>query len=169
MNGRELFYAMSHIDEGFIEEAERWKPRGRAFSPWLRAACLCLVILGLCCIQPLLTAVPGPVPSTSPTDDPFLPEGFPTVVVQVEEMTDDGFIGIVTELYGAARPEAGTMLYVTITADTRYLTADGSLVPAQEAWQDHTGCCVAVEFLEYDEETASVTANILSVESEAMP
>ena len=118
---------------------------------------------------PLLTAVPGPVPSTSPTDDPFLPEGFPTVVVQVEEMTDDGFIGIVTELYGAARPEAGTKLYVTITADTRYLTADGSLVPAQEAWQDHTGCCVAVEFLEYDEETASVTANILSVESEAMP
>ena len=164
MNGMDLFRAMTNIDERFIDEAEHGHLPRALFSPWLRAACLCLVIFGLWRIAPLLTAGPGQ--STLPTEDPFRTEGSPMVFVQVEEMTADGFVGTVTMLSGADRPEVGTKLYVVITADTLQLTPEGGSAPPQT---DYTGCLVWVDFSQYDAQSASITAECLSIESEPTP
>lgn len=164
MNGKDLFAAMGHIDARFIDEAEHSSISRRSFAPWLRAACVCLVLFGLWCIQPLLPVSPAPVPSTAATEDP-LPEGSLRVLIYVEEMTGDGFCGTVTELFGADRWEVGTKLYVAITEETMVETADGSLRPALEAGIDLSGCYVWVEFWGSDADSGSIHAIYLSMES----
>ena len=85
MTGKDLFEGLSFIDECFIEEAEN---ASLVRAPWLRiasiAACLCLVLFSLWCIHP--TQI-GPPPETTAPYDPFLPEGWPEVIVYVDEMT----------------------------------------------------------------------------------
>lgn len=162
MSGKDLFDGMGHIDERFIAEAETGSMAARSVSPWLRAACLCLVLFGLWCIHPLLNVTPAP--STVPTEDPLRPEGLPVVMVSVREMTDDGFTGIVTECWGPF--EVGTELHVSITEYTMYVTDGGTLESVLEAGFDYSGCQVCVTFVAYDAESASVFAELLSVESD---
>ena len=50
MNGKDLFEAMSHVDEKFVHEAENSTIRKRNVVLWMKwaaaAACLCLLLLG---------------------------------------------------------------------------------------------------------------------------
>ena len=149
MNGKDLFEAMSFIDERFIEEAERCRLPGRFASPWLRiAACLCLLMLSLWCIQPLWNNPPGPVP---PTTEPYdLPEGYPEVIVYVEEMTDDGFTGTVAELVMPDPFELGMELDVVIPEDAQI---EGDIRP---------GSYALVVCDEYDPDTGVVIARFIS-------
>lgn len=149
MTGRDLLEALSRIDERFIDEAEN----GRLLRfPWRWAAsiaaCVCLVLLSLWGIGPQT----GPGPETT---DPYLvPEGYPTVTVYVEEMTDDGFDGTITENIGAVvygiDLEIGMEVHVTVTGEISC---------------DYTGQYVLVEFSEYDPASGSVTATF----TEAVP
>ena len=87
MTGKDLFEAMSFIDERFIDEAERGYPTRPMALPWIRvtsiAACLCLIMLSLWCIHPLLL---NPHETTPPTTLPLiLPEGFTEVILYVED------------------------------------------------------------------------------------
>ena len=170
MNGKDLFVGLGFIDERYVAEAESCGlPRSMA-SPWLRiaslAACLCLVLLSLWFLNP---GSPGPVPPTTMPEDPLRPEGIPVVVVYVQEMTDDGFTGIITECWGPGPFEVGTELHVSITEHTMYVTDEGRLESVLAAGIDYSGCQVSVEFVAYDAESASVFAEFLSVESEATP
>lgn len=160
MNGKDLFLAMSHVDLRFIQEAEHSAMPMRRISPWLRAACLCLVLLVLWCLQPLLTITPDPPPST----DPFLPEGIPGVMVYVEELTDDGFRGMVTEVFCTELLDTGEQVHVEVTEYTMVEMADGTLGSATEAGIDLLGRYVWVEFFEPEGEAPSISAIFLSVE-----
>lgn len=166
MNGKDLFVGLSYIDERYIHEAETCELPKRQDFPWMRiasmAACLCLVILSLWCIQPLLRGPHGQVPHTTGPDDPFVPEGLLEVVLYVEEMTDDGFTGTVTKLVFPGTFEIGMELNVVITEETGYETADGRTgsIGAQEV--DLSGCHVLVECIEYDPDTASIVAGYIS-------
>lgn len=169
MNGKDLFTGLSYIDERFIDEAENAALTKRSLSPWLRAACLLLIFLGLWRLQPFFPVSPGPVPSTAPTDEPILPEGFSAVFLDVVRMTEDGFTGRIIDYSGADLFEIGTELHVAITEDTMYVTDDGRLESVAEAGFDYTGCLVFVEFAEFSEDAAAITAHFITVEQEATP
>lgn len=149
MSGKDLFEAMSCIDERFIDEAENCGMLRTMDSPWLRiasvAACLCLVMLSLWCIQPLLNNPYGPPPETTLPD---LPEGFEdlSVILYVEEMTEDGFTGTVAGHPDTVIFKIGVELNVVITEDTLHEAAD------------YSGCYVLVAFREVDPATASISA-----------
>lgn len=148
MTGKDLFEGMSFIDERFIEEAEN---ASLVRAPWLRiasiAACLCLVLFSLWCIHP--TQI-GPPPETTAPYDPFLPEGWPEVIVYVEEMTEDGFTGTVAELVMPGLFELDMELEVRIPED------------AQIEVQILPGSYVLVVCDEYDPDTGIIIARFIS-------
>ena len=148
MTGKDLFEGLSFIDERFIEEAEN---ASLVRAPWLRivsiAACLCLVLFSLWCIHP--TQI-GPPPETMVPYDPFLPEGWPEVIVYVEEMTEDGFTGTVAELVMPGLFELDMELEVRIPED------------AQIEVQILPGSFVLVVCDEYDSDTGIIIARFIS-------
>lgn len=147
MTGKDLFEGLSFIDERFIDEAETGSILR---THWLRiasvAACLCLVLFSLWCIHPTLI---GPPPETTEPSEPILPEGWPEVVVYVEEMTDDGFTGTVAELVMPGLFEVGMELDVQIPED------------AQIEGEIRQGSCVLVVCDEYDPDTGTIIARFL--------
>lgn len=148
MTGKDLFESLSFIDERFIHEAETASfvrdPRLRIASI---AACLCLVLFSLWCIHPS-QIVPPPV-TTTPSE-PFLPEGWPEVIVYVEEMTVDGFTGTVAEIVMPGLFEIGMELDVRIPEDAQI---EGEIRP---------GSNVLVVCDEYDPDTGIVIARFIS-------
>ena len=149
MNGKDLFEAMSFIDERFIDEAEYGTLPRRLVSRWLRiAACLCLVMLSLWCVRPLWNAPPGPGPETTVPYD--MPEGWPEVILYVQEMTDDGFTGTVAELVMPDPFELGMELDVVIPEDAQI---EGEIRP---------GSYALVVCDEYDPDTGVVIARFIS-------
>ena len=152
MNGKNLFEGLSFIDERYIDEAENSELPGTAVSPWIRvaamAACLCVVMLSLWCLRPFRPVSPDPPVETTL---PIMPEGFQTVIVSVEEMTDTGFTGTVAEQMFPELFEIGRELNVVITEETVYEPAD------------YTGCHVWVEFIQYDSDTAVIVADFIEV------
>lgn len=162
MSGNDLFEGMSFIDERFVDEA--WNnglPR-HIPGPWLRvasvAACLCLVLFSLWCIHPTQS---GPPPETTAPYDPFLPEGYPEVILYVEEMTEEGFIGTVAELVSPDLFEIGMELNVVLEENTWYERADGSSGCIQDQAPDLSGCYVLVLCTEYDSDTAYIAVNTI--------
>lgn len=149
MSGKDLFEAMSFIDERFIDEAER---RRHIHAPWPRiaalAACLCLVMLSLWCVRPLWNAPPGPGPETTVPYD--MPEGWPEVILYVQEMTDDGFTGTVAELVTPDPFELGMELDVVIPEDAQI---EGEISP---------GSYALVVCDEYDPDTGIIIARFIS-------
>ena len=87
MTGQELFYALSFVDERFIEEAEN---TGVRKIPWMKvlsvAACLCIVLIGAFAFSnmgmksaaPEAAAPPTAAPEAAPMEDavgtPLMPE-----------------------------------------------------------------------------------------------
>lgn len=148
MTGKDLFEGLSFIDERFIDEAET---AALVHAPWLRiasiAACLCLVLFSLWCIHPALI---DPPPETTVPYDPFLPEGWPEVIVYVEEMSADGFTGTVAELVMPGLFELGAELDVLIPEDAQI---EGEILP---------GMYVLVVCDEYDPDTGTIIARAVS-------
>lgn len=146
MTGKDLFEGLSFIDERFIDEAEN---ASLVRAPWLRiasiAACLCLVLFGLWCIHP--SPIGPPVETTVPYD---LPEGWPEVIVYVEEMTDGGFTGTVAELVMPGLFELDMELDVVVPEDTQI---EGEIGP---------GSYVLVVCDEYDPDTGIIIARFIS-------
>ncbi|MBE6950007.1 MAG: hypothetical protein E7451_01555 [Ruminococcaceae bacterium] len=158
MTGKDLLVGLSCIDERFIDEAEHSRP-SMAF-PWLRiaslAACLCLILL---CVQPLMSAPQGTTPPT--TLPHYLPEGFPEVVVYVQEMTDDGFTGTVAELVMPGLFELGAELKVVFEADAWFEKADGTSGTVAEQRPDFSGCYVLVICTECGQNAATITVDTI--------
>lgn len=158
MTGKDLLMGLSCIDERFIDEAEHCRP-SMAF-PWLRiasvAACLCLILL---CVQPLMIDPQGTTPPTTLPD--YMPEGFPEVVVYVQEMTDDGFTGTVAELVMPGLFELGAELNVVFEEDAWYEKTDGTSGTVAQQRPDFSGCYVLVICTEYDQAAAAITVNTI--------
>ena len=163
MTGKDLFEAMSFIDERFIDEAERGYPTRTMVLPWIRvtsiAACLCLIMLSLWCIHPLLL---NPHETTPPTTLPLiLPEGFTEVILYVEEMTEDGFTGTVAEPVTPGLFEPDEKLHVVLKDNTRYELADGTAGMTADHRPDLSGRYVLVLCSEYDPSAAFIAVDMI--------
>ena len=173
MNGKDLFEAMSHVDERYIDEAEsKMIPKT---IPWIKlasmAACLCLVLFGVYQMLPMMApeSIEDTVPQGSLTDpmsqppqDPNervpgqIPTGeVPSVVLFVDEMTETGFWGTVAELVDTDVLEIGMELNVVVADGTRHETS-------AEAKLDYTGQYVVVQFITYDRETNTIVVNMIT-------
>ena len=169
MNGKDLFEAMNHVDERFVEEAEnRTLPKT---IPWIKlgsmAACLCLILFGLYHLQPYLRnstegsaaedmITEGKYESVSPEDAPI--GEIPNTILYVEEMTADGFIATVTDLGVTYVLGLGTQWNVVIQGDSRPESAT-----AHDSRADYTGCYVLIQFYELDRETGTIVVEDLQI------
>ena len=176
MNGKDLFEAMSHVDERYVDEAEsKMIPKT---IPWLKlasmAACLCLVLFGVYQMLPMMApgapeSIEDTVPQGSLTDpmsqppqDPNervpgqIPTGeVPSVVLYVDDMTESGFVGTVAELVDTDVFEIGMELNVVVADGTRHETS-------ADAKTDYTGQYVVVQFITYDRETNTIVVNMIA-------
>ena len=166
MNGKDLFEAMSYVDERFVDEAESQRiPK----IPWMKlasmAACLCLLVLTVYGLRPFLngnetegfpiedaqesaTGVPEEIPAAE----------VPSVILYVEDMTATGFTGTVAELVDTDIFEVGMELHVVPADATRHETA--------ESKPNYAGTYVMVQFIEYNRETSTIVVNIIQEVSE---
>ena len=136
MNGKELFEGMSLIDDRFVEEAEHQMPQKQTVYPIVRllpmAACLLLILtaaLGHYGINARPEIIPpetvvGSIPTElmSPSEPQQGPKPseeskydvteVPSVILRVEQMTEQGFIGTVEELVDTDIFQIGTKLNV---------------------------------------------------------
>ena len=189
MSGKDLFEAMSYVDERFVDEAENKTLPKRIVSPWIKvasmAACLCLIIFSLYNLQPYLNrvgiegaagqeaeeAMPGGSLENEPEQKPqesviISPEDgpageVPSVILYVNEMTDIGFTGTVAELVDTDIFEIGMELNVVVADGTRHETADGNPSMSADSKTDYSGSYVLVQFIEYDRETGTIIVNII--------
>ena len=176
MSGKELFEAMSHVDDRFVHEAEHGTiPKGNVV-PWMKwaavAACLCLLLLGAYNLYGLagqgtntgITSgnTPGggvPVDTLPVTggyiDHPAQPPAqapageVPSVILRVDTITEDGFVGTVAQLVDTDVFAVGMELKVLVSEGTDN--------------QEHlkTGNHVMVQFIEYDRENATIVINVI--------
>ena len=191
MNGKELFESMSNIADHFIEEAENETISKTIVFPWMRfgtmAACFGL------CVCSFLFWLPyqiGQIPSDSETQDPVAESvpaietewrsdhadvvtapdqqpvaEVPSVILRVDQMTENGFIGTVTELVDTDFLEIGMELNVVYASDTRneIVMESASEYKSQTKNQiaDRTGTYVIVQFVDYDRESNTLTINLI--------
>lgn len=191
MNGKELFESMSNIDDHFIEEAENETISKTIAFPWMKigamAACFGLIVCSYLFWQPHQI---GQISSDSETQDPVIESvpametnwksdqadlvtapdqqpvaEVPSVILRVDQMTENGFIGTVTELVDTDFLEIGMELNVVYASDTRneIVMESASEYKSQIADQtaDHTGTYVIVQFVDYDRETNTLTINLI--------
>jgi hypothetical protein len=173
MSGKDLFEAMSHVDERFIHEAENNTIPKRNVVPWMKwaavAACLCVVLFGAYHLAglgtntgitsgntpgggvPVVTipAAGGPcgVAPLAPAQPPAAE--VPSVILQVDGITEDGFVGTVAQLVDTDVFEVGMELNVVVEEGTEN--------------EEHlkSGSHVIVQFIEYDRENATIVINVI--------
>ncbi len=174
MNGKDLFEGMSYVDERYIEEAE-----SKAFprTHWARtaalAACLCLILFSLYSLRDPIASegsaaqdeVTQPagvesygalgVPGNSPSEE------IPSVILFVQEQTDAGWVGIVSELVDTDIFEIVMELNVVLADQIRNETAGGSSLVVEDKKADYSGRYVMVQFIEYDRETGTIVVNLI--------
>ena len=171
MNGKDLLEGMSFVDERFIAEAENGTiSKG---IPWAKiaamAACLCLMVFGLYRLPGRSsTESAGPIIQDSAIGSPGESgiQEVPAVILYVEGMTDKGFTGTVAELVDTDIFEVGMELNVVMADSTRHETADEKLSISTESQTDYTGRYVMVQFVAYDQQTATIVVNIIEEVSE---
>lgn len=176
MNGKELFEAMSHADEKFVYEAENNTIPKRNVVPWMKwaavAACLCLILLGAYNLYGIVgqgtnTGIPsgntpgGAAPVVTipaaggqygtvlqPPAQPPAGE-VPSVILRVDTITENGFVGTVAQLVDTDIFEVGMELKVQVAEGTEN--------------QEHLkpGSNVLVQFIEYDRENATIVINVI--------
>ena len=181
MNGKDLFEAMSYVDERYVDEAEsKMIPKT---IPWMKlasmAACLCLIFFAASNLgSRIAPEYPGSVENTAPPGsaaDPMeqiiqdsnvvvpgdIPTGeVPSVILRVEEMTENGFVGTVAQLVDTDIFEIGMELNVVLADGTRHEVADGDSVISNSK-ADYSGSHVMVQFIAYDRETRTIIVNII--------
>lgn len=176
MSEKELLEAMSHVDEKFVHEAERGTIQKRnvvTLMKWVSvAACLCLLLLGAYNLysiagqgtntENLSEDLPGGAvavgtipaaggqsgsdlqpPAQAPTGE------VPSVILRVDGITENGFVGTVTQLVDTDVFEVGVELKVLVAEGTDN--------------QEHLkpGSNVLVQFIEYDRENATIVINVI--------
>ena len=172
MNGKDLFEAMSHVDERYIDEAEsKMIPKT---IPWMKlasmAACLCLLVLTVHSLRPFLRGnetegvlIEDAQESAIGVPDDVPVGEVPSVILYVEDMTAVGFTGTVAELVDTDIFEVGMELNVVLADTPRYETADGKpSVSTDFKIKDY----VMVQFIEYDRETRTIVVNVIQEVSE---
>ena len=175
MNGKDLFEAMSHVDERYVDEAENQMiPKT---IPWMKlasmAACLCLLVLTVYSLRPYLNrneteSVLIEDAQESAIDAPDdVPVGeVPSVILYVEDMTAVGFTGTVAELVDTDIFEVGMALNVVLADTPRYETANGKPSMSADTKTNYTGTYVMVQFIEYNRETSTIVVNVVQEFSE---
>ena len=187
MSGKDLFEAMSYVEERFVDEAEYKTLPKRVVSSWIKvasmAACLCLIIFSLYNLHSLLR---GETEEIHRESGDGWPEGVvedklnqesqeasiqipaegaveevPSVILRVDEMTEPGFIGTVAELVDTDIFEVGMKLKVVIAEGTRHETADGNPAISAGSTTDYSGSYVMVQFIMYDKENGTIIVNII--------
>ena len=176
MTGKDLFEGMSWVDEGFVDEAEHEQlPKPRVI-PWIRiasmAACLCLILLGLYHfrsnpnrgtpdgqnslaqggIEDNIEDIVDQNSQINAPADGAIAE-IPNVILYVEEMTAEGFIGTVTDFGVTDHLGLGTRLNVVIGEGTR---SDSDNTAVHDYKTDFTGRYVVFQFYEYDPDTGTI-------------
>ena len=174
MNGKDLFEGMSYVDERYIEEAEsRAYPRTYWFNAAALAACLCLILFSLHILgNPIETegnraqdqqTTPVVVESVGgqgvPENNPA--EEVPSVILYVQEQTENGWVGIVTELVDTDIFEIGMELNVVQADRIWQESMDRHTIVVEQKGQDYTGCYVMVQFVEYDRETGTIVVDLI--------
>ena len=172
MNGKDLFEAMSHVDERYVDEAEsKMIPKT---IPWIKvvsmAACLCLLVLTVHGLRPFLreNETEGVLVEDAQESAIGVPEDVPvgevpSVILYVEDMTAAGFTGTVAELVDTDIFEVGMELNVVLADTPRYETAGGKpSVSADFKINDY----VMVQFIEYNRETSTIVVNVVQEVSE---
>lgn len=180
MTGKDLFEGLSHIDERYIEEAETAKSIS---FPWLKvgavAACFCLLLCAffygnhaqsetLPDVENLLQIPPAASipPSETPTESISVPNQgpvseVPSVILRVEQMTDEGFVGIVAELVDTDVFDLGMELNVVLPQHTNQnIIAEADSEFKSQA-VDYKGVCVLVRFISYDRDTNTIVAEFV--------
>ena len=175
MNGKDLFEAMSHVDECFVDEAENQMiPKT---IPWMKlasvAACLCLLVLTVHSLRPFLggNETEGVLIKDAQESVIGIPEDVPiaevpSVILYVEEMTAGGFTGTVAELVDTDIFKVGMELNVVLADTPRYETADGNPSVSNDLKINYAGTYVVVQFIEYNRETNTIVVNIIQEVSE---
>lgn len=191
MNGKELFEGMGNIDEHFIEEAEYGTISKTITFPWMKigamAACFGLIVCSFLFWQPHEI---GQTPSDSKTQVPAVESEpametewksdqadlasapdqqpvaeVPSVILRVDQMTENGFIGTVTELVDTDILEIGMELNVVYASDTRneivLESASEYKSQMEDQYAGHTVTYVIVQFIDYNRETNTLTINLI--------
>ena len=180
MSGKDLFEAMSYVDERFVDEAENKTLPKRVISPWIKvasmAACLCLIIFSLYNLQPyfnfgptegagqVLEAIPESavedtldqeIEKQSPAEAgaPKAPE----MMVWIQELSDTGFIGTVQNNGGFTVFADGTKITVTIDPETD---------PDFDPDSYKIGDLVQVMYTQWDVVDQSIVASVLGIVEE---
>lgn len=174
MNGKDLLAGMSHIDERYIEEAEtKAFPRKYWMNAAALAACLCLVLFSLYFPgNPIATegsiaqdeeTAPADVESISgqgvPEDSPV--EEVPSVILYVQEQTETGCVGIVSELVDTDIFEIGMELNVILADQIQQEDTDGQSIVVEQKRPDYSGHYVMVQFVDYDPDTETIVVNLI--------
>ena len=171
MNGKDLFEAMSHVDERYIDEAEsKMIPKT---IHWVKlasmAACLCLLVLTVYGLRPFLTGsdTTGVLIEDAQESAIAVPEDtpvgeIPNTILYVKEMTADGFIATVTDRGVTDVLGLGTEWNVVIRTGNRQESFDGNYTFADPE-TDYTGCLVLIQFFEFDEETKTIIVDEVEI------
>ena len=172
MNGKDLFEAMSHVDERYVDEAEsKMIPKT---IPWIKlatmAACLCLMVLTVHSLRPFLTRsdTTGVLIEDAQESAIAVPEDtpvgeIPNTILYVKEMTADGFIATVTDWGVTDVLGLGTEWNVVIRTGTWQESFDGGIYSHADSKTDYTGCLVLIQFFEFDEETKTIIVDEVEI------
>lgn len=187
MTGKEILEALSFVDESYIDEAENGKISSRIQIKKLMplVACFCLLLSALLLLpshqaapesameapesaengtpEVLDTApAPGSPPMLEAEEVPNISE-VPSVILTVEEWTENGFTAIVSEYVEAECIPLGTLIQVKMLPNICVEVYDGDLVYVQRLIPTETdfpaGTKIRVQFTEY-----SVEENILYID-----
>ena len=178
MSGKDLFEAMSYVEERFVDEAENKTLPKRVVSPWIKvasmAACLCLIIFSLYILRGKTEGV-GQVESAMPeaaVEDNMEQEfgvsvagtatdggapRVPNMMIRIQEVTETGFVGIVQNDGGFTMFEDGTKVIVTIDLET-----DPDFTPENYK----IGDLVQVMYTEWDVVEQTIVASIVGIVDE---
>lgn len=187
MTGKEILEALSFVDESYIDEAENGKVKSKIqFKKLLPlAACFCLLLSALLLLpshqaapesimqapesaekgnpEVLDTApVPGSPPMLEAEEVPEISE-VPSVILTVEEWTENGFTAIVSEYVEVECIPLGTRIQVEMLPNICVEVYEGDLVYVQRRIPTEAdfpaGTKIRVQFTEY-----SVEENILYID-----
>ena len=172
MNGKDLFEAMSHVDERYVDEAEsKMIPKT---IPWIKlasmAACLCLLVMTVYSLRPYMSrndtngALIADAQESAIGVPEVDPEGeIPNTILYVKEMTDDGFLATVTDRGVTDVLGLGTEWNVVIRTGTWQESFDGDIYSHADSKTDYTGCLVLIQFFEFDEETKTIIVDEVEI------
>lgn len=169
MRGQDLLDAMGYVDDRFVEEAERRTLKKVSWPRYaLAAACLCAIVLCWPRSPAEAERTEGSLESATETAEP---EGIqalpgtgpevemPSVMVRVEDITDQGFSAVVTRQIDTDLFPVGMELRVVVDGSVSML--EGERYLPMDMTRLAQGAEVTVLLRAYDEDTATIWAGII--------